>query len=82
MPQTVLQCPYRCGLAKVEGRDEVAKTANAELASNRYTVETLRLARHQQVLKVELAIRVYQLAVLRKDVIDPLANVLGDGYTG
>ena len=82
MPQTVLQCPYRCGLAKVEGRDEVAKTANAELASNRYTVETLRLARHQQVLKVELAIRVYQLAVLRKDVIDSLANVLGDGYTG
>lgn len=82
MPQTVLQCPYRCGLAKVEGRDEVAKTANAELASNRYTVETLRLARHQQVFKVELAIRVYQLAVLRKDEIDPLANVRGDGYTG
>lgn len=59
MPQTVLQCLYRCGLAKVEGRDEEAKTANAKLASNRYTVETLRLARHQQVLKVELAIWVY-----------------------
>ena len=82
MPQTALKCPYRCALAIVEGQDEVAKTANAELASNRYTVETLRLARHQQVLKVELAIRVNQLTVLRKDVIDPLANVLGDGYTG